>query len=153
MENMLTAGRRALLARLSTITVESGYLTNAGANVKGGWFNEVVTDRGAAFPMIVVQKAKGAPPKAGPHAIKVFSGFNVIGAVSAPINDYEDAIEALEHDLLRCLTNTEGVVPGWLPRGITGVTIGAPETFPPAEGMKSATVLIPVHLHTIIQAI
>lgn len=151
MDNMLTAGRLALITRLSSIVVDGGFLTNAGANVKSGWFNEVVAERSAVFPMIVVQKAKGAAPKAGPHAIKVFSGFNVIGAVNAPVNGYEDAIEALEHDLLRCLTSTEGVLPDWLPQGITGITIGAPETFPPADGLKSATVLIPVHLHTIIQ--
>lgn len=151
MINLLTAGRKALLARLSTISVSSGYLTAAGANTRSGWFNEVIKDRSVAFPLIVVQKAKGLPPAAGPHALKVFSGFNVIGAVQASLDDYDDAIEELEHDLIQCLMPTLAVLPDWLPRGISGITIGAPEIFPPAEGVTAATVLIPVHLHTIIQ--
>ncbi|WP_268797520.1 hypothetical protein [Pseudomonas huanghezhanensis] len=151
MINLLTAGRKALIERLSTISVSSGYLTQAGANTRSGWFNEVIKDRSVAFPLIVVQKAKGLAPVAGPHALKVFSGFNVVGAVQAGIDDYEDAVEALEHDLLQCLMPTQGVLPGWLPRGISGITVGAPEIFPPAEGVTAATVLIPVHLHTIIQ--
>ena len=151
MINLLTAGRKALIERLSTISVSSGYLTPAGANTRSGWFNEVIKDRSVAFPLIVVQKAKGLAPVAGPHALKVFSGFNIVGAVQAGTDDYEDAVEALEHDLLQCLMPTQGVLPGWLPRGISGITVGAPEIFPPSEGVTAATVLIPVHLHTIIQ--
>ncbi|MEQ7921144.1 hypothetical protein ABQX22_18245 [Xanthomonas sp. WHRI 1810A] len=151
MINLLTAGRQALIARLTTISVEQGYRTPAGANTRSGWFNEVIKDRSVAFPLIVVQKAKGLAPAAGPHALKLFSGFNVIGAVRAGLDDYEDAIEDLEHDLLQCLMPTLAVLPDWLPRGISGITIGAPEIYPPDEGVTAATVLIPVHLHTIIQ--
>jgi hypothetical protein len=151
MINLLTAGRKALIERLSQISVSNGYLTPAGANTQSGWFNEVIKDRSVSLPLIVVQKAKGLAPVAGPHALKVFSGFNVVGAVKAGLDDYEDAVEALEHDLLQCLMPTQGVLPSWLPRGISGITVGAPEIFPPAEGVTAATVLIPVHLHTIIQ--
>lgn len=151
MENLLSEGRKALTARLSSVLVSNGYSTNAGANIHTGWFNEVITHRSVAYPLIVLQKAKGLPPKPAPGAVRVYQGFNVVGAVDAPLNDYDDAIEALELDLLRCLMVSEGFVPSWLPRGITGITIGAPEHFPPAEGLKAATVIIPVHLHTIIQ--
>ena len=149
--NILTEGREALLTRLSTITVENGYKTLAGGNVRSGWFNEVIKTKSVGFPLIVVQKSRGQAPTPGPHAIKVFPGFNVVGAVDAGLDGYESAIEDLEHDLLRCLMPTLAVLPEWLPRGITGITIGAPEMFPPAEGLSAATILIPVHLHTIIQ--
>jgi hypothetical protein len=88
---------------------------------------------------------------AGPHALKIFAGFHVIGSVQAGLDNYEEAIEALEHDLLLCLMPTIGVLPAWLPRGVTGITVGASEHFPPGDGLTAATVLIPIHLHTIIQ--
>ena len=149
--NLLSAGRRALIERLSTISIDNGYRTPAGANVRSGWFNEVLKENNVGFPLIVVQKAKGMAPVAGPHALKIMQGFNVVGAVKAGLDDYEDAVEELEHDLLLCMMPTLAVLPDWLPRGITGITIGAPEAFPPADGVSAATVLIPVHLHTIIQ--
>ncbi len=149
--NLLSAGRKALIDRLSTISYANGYRTAAGANTRSGWFNEVLKENNVGFPLIVVQKAKGMAPVAGPHALKVMQGFNVIGAVKAGLDDYEDAVEDLEHDLLLCLMPTMGVLPDWLPRGITSITIGAPEAFPPGEGVSAATVLIPLHLHTIIQ--
>lgn len=151
MINLLSAGRKSLIARLATITVVNGYKTAAGANVRSGWFNEVLKERSVGFPLIVIQKGKGQPPKAGPHAVMMFSGFNVVGAVDAGLDDYEDAVEDLEHDLIRCLMPTLSVLPEWLPQGVNGITIGAPETYPPAEGLTAATILIPVHLHTIIQ--
>ncbi|WP_311968914.1 hypothetical protein [Pseudomonas baltica] len=151
MNNIITLGRRALIDRLTTIMPAAGYFTAAGANVRGGWFNEVLHEKGVAFPLIVVQKAKGLPPQPGPHAMKVFSGFNVVGAVNVDLDNYEDAAEEMEHDLLRCLMPQLANLPDWLPRGISGITVGAPESFPPAEGVRAASVLIPVHLHTIIQ--
>jgi hypothetical protein len=150
-QNLLSAARKALIDRLTTISVSNGYRTAAGPNTRSGWFNEVLKENNVGFPLIVVQKAKGMAPVAGPHALKVMQGFNVIGAVKAGLDGYEDAIEELEHDLILCLMPTIGVLPHWLPRGVTGITIGAPEAFPPAEGVSAATVLIPVHLHTIIQ--
>lgn len=151
MKNLITLGRRALIERLSTIVPAAGYFTAVGANVKSGWFNEVLQEKGVAFPLIVVQKAKGLAPQPGPHAMKIFSGFNVVGAVNVDLNDYEDASEELEHDLLRCLMPQIATLPDWLPKGISGITVGAPESFPPAEGVRAASVLIPVHLHIIIQ--
>lgn len=151
MTNMLTAGRRALIDRLSTISVAAGYSTQAGANVRSGWFNEILQDKNLTFPLIVVQKARSQQPKPGPKAVMVFPGYSIVGAVNAGLDGYEDAIEALEQDLIRCLLTREGVAPDWLPRGITNIAFGPPETFPPAEGVKAATILLPVHLHTIIQ--
>ncbi|MDT4813336.1 hypothetical protein FQZ97_463160 [compost metagenome] len=151
--NLLTAGRQALIARLQVITTTNGYLTNTGTNVRMGWFNEVLKSDGVGFPLIVVQKGRDLAPKPGPTALKAFNGFYVIGAVDAGLDDYEDALEEVAFDLLRVLTPSEGVPPDWLPRGLTNVTVGAAETFPPGNGERAASVLIPVHLHTIIDSI
>jgi hypothetical protein len=149
--NILTEGRKALISKLSTITVANGYRTAAGPNVKSGWFNEIIKAKDAAYPLIVVQKSRGQPPVAGPLALKVFTGFDVIGAVEAGLNDYEDVIEDLEHDLIQCLMPKMAEAPDWLPRGVPAISLGAPQHFPPADGLVAATVLIPVYLHTIIQ--
>ncbi|MCY1275490.1 hypothetical protein D9M68_303620 [compost metagenome] len=149
--NLLTAGRQALVRRLQSITSANGYLTNAGTNVRTGWFNEVLKSAGVAFPLIVLQKGRGKAPEAGPGALKLFNGFYVIGAVNVGLDEYEDALEELEQDLLRALVPIVGQRLGWVPRGVTGITVGAPESFPPGNGERAASVLIPVQLHTIIQ--
>jgi len=151
MENLLTQGRKALIARLSTITVANGYNTGAGANVRTGWFNEQLDARDVAFPLIAVQKAKGLSPVSAPHGMKLFPGFNVVGAVDAGLNDYESAIEDLELDLLRCISPMLDGRVEWLPRGIPVIALAAPETYPPSNGTKAAAVVVPVYLTTIIQ--
>lgn len=152
-KNPLSLGRKALAQHLMTVTVDKGSITNAGHNVKTGWFNEVIKSDQVGFPLIVVQKAKDLPPLKGPtgHISKV--GFYVIGAVNVGLDNYDDALDDLQLDLQRALITPEGQPVPWLPRkaGITGITIGAPEQFPPGNGEVAATVLIPVHLHTVIE--
>jgi hypothetical protein len=151
MSNILTQVRKALLARLETISTANGYQTNVGNSVKSGWFNEIVKDGSVpGFGLLVVQKAKAMPPESGPGALKMRPGFHVIGAVNAGLNDYEEAIEALEFDLLQCLCPTTGVMPEWLPKGAPNLLVGAPEPFPPGDGLKAATVLIPVHIIAVV---
>lgn len=149
--NLLTDARAALVARLQTITVANGYRTNAGNNVRQGWFNEVLQSADMSFPVIVLQKAKGLDPVSGPGALKVYPGFSVVGAVSAGLDSYDDAIDDLELDLLRCLVPNFGLPLGWTPRGISGITVGSAEQFPPGSGERTASVLVPVHLHAIIR--
>lgn len=151
--NILSAVRKALIARLETITPGNGYLTSVGANVRSGWFNEVIKDQAIGAGMIVVQKGRGLPPKGGPAALRMMPGFLVIGAIQASLDDYEDAIEALELDLLRCLTPTEGVPPDWLPPGATAVAVGPPEPAPPGDGLDAAAVAIPINITTFIESI
>lgn len=150
--NLLSEGRRALKARLGTIIPGAGYRTHAGTNVKSGWFNEVINASTCAYPLIVVQKGKDLDPKHGANGIRKHSGFNVIGAVNAGLDHYEDALDDLELDLLECLMPMEGVPVEWLPRGIPKLVIGAPLQVPPGEGVSAATVVIPIYLHVIIQA-
>lgn len=149
--NLLTDARASLVERLQTITVANGYLTNAGHNVLQGWFNEVLKSTVVAFPLIVVQKAPSEAPEPGPGAIKTFPGFSVIGAVKVGLDNYESALEDIEVDLIRCLMPDIGQRLTWTPRGISGVTVGAPEQWPPGEGEPSARVIVPFHMHAIIR--
>ena len=150
--NILTEARRALVARLETITVANGYRTNAGQNVKTGWFAEVLQSEAVGFPLICVQKGKALDPEPGPYAVKASPGFSVVGAVSAGLDSYDDALDDLELDLLECLIPPgQGRFPKWVPRGITGMNIGASEQFPPGNGEAAASVLVPVHLSIIVE--
>mgnify|MGYP000847433661 CR=1 FL=1 len=148
--NILTQARLALVARLQTITVANGYRTNAGTNVRTGWFSEVLEAAGVGFPLICVQKAAGLQPVAGPGAIRAAPGFSVVGAVDAGLDDYDSAIEDLQLDLLQCLLPEHGKFLRWAPPGVVSTELGAPEEFPPGNGTQVASVLVPVHLHTII---
>lgn len=151
--NPLSLGRKALVQRLGSVTVANGYRTNAGHRVRSGWFNEVLKSDEVGFPLIVVQKAKDLAPKRGPEGHISQVGFYVIGAVNAGLDEYEDALDDLQVDLQRALVTPEGQAVKWLPfrSGITRITVGAPEQFPPGNGELAASVLIPVHLHTVIE--
>lgn len=150
MTNPLSEGRQALVQRLQTITQANGYLTDAGLNVRTGWFNEILQRGQVGFPLIVVQKAKDLDPVPGPRALKIAAGFYVVGAVDVGLTDYEDALDDLELDLLRCLRPEQGRPLPWAPAGVQNLTLGPPEQFPPGNGERAASVLIPVHLHTFI---
>ncbi|WP_341304725.1 hypothetical protein [Pseudomonas sp. TMP25] len=150
--NRLTEARKALVNRLSVITPANGYLTAAGSNVRTGWFNEVIASNQQGFPLIVLQRAKGRPVDQGAGAVKVYPGFNVIGAVDAGLDGYDDALDDLELDLIKCLMPAAGQFLEWATGiGVTGITLGAAEHFPPGNGERAASVLIPVHLHTVIR--
>lgn len=152
--NILTQVRTALIARLETITTANGYLTNIGGQVKSGWFNEIVkADQVPEGGLIVVQRAKGLAPQVGPAALKMHPGFSVVGAVRAGLSDYESAIEDVEFDLLRCLCPSMGEPPNWLPKMSPNLSVGAPEPFPPGDGLLAATVLIPVHIISVVDRI
>jgi hypothetical protein len=154
MSNIITQVRQALLARLGTILTSNGYRTNIGGAVKAGWFNEIAKPGSVpATGMVVVQRGKGKEPKGGGNALRTYTGFSVIGAISAGLEGYEDAIEDIELDLLQCLTPTEGVFPEWLPKLAPNLTVGSPEPVPPGEGLSAATVLIPIHIITIVDSI
>jgi hypothetical protein len=151
--NILTEARLALVARLQTITVANGYRTNAGTNVRTGWFNEVLASGDVGFPLLCVQKSSGLDPESGPGALKAFPGFSVIGAVDAGLDDYDDALDDIELDIIQCLIPPgQGRFPKWVPTGVTGMKIGASDHFAPGNGEPAASVLVPIHLHTLIEA-
>jgi len=144
--NILTEARLALVARLQTITVANGYRTNAGQNVRTGWFSEVLESAGAGFPMICLQKAKGGDPQEGPGIITMSPAYYVIGAVDAGLDDYDGALEDIELDLIRCLITGAGRPVEWMPRGTSAVSLATSEHFPPGNGERTASVLVPVRL-------
>ncbi|WP_395564321.1 hypothetical protein [Pseudomonas aeruginosa] len=152
--NVLTVGRRALLARLQTISPANGYRTDAGTRVLSGWFNELIKECRQGFPLIVVQPAKEQPPEHLDAGVRFHRGFDVVGAVQGGYDHYEEALEDLQLDLLACLMPApKGHFLRWLPRdcGITGLTLGAPEPYPPGDAVAAAVIRIPVYLKTIIE--
>lgn len=150
--NLLTEGRQALLQRLQTITPGNGYRTAAGNNVRSGWLNELLQREHCGFPLIVLQHGKGgSAPRAGAGAIRLDQGFNVIGAVDVGLESYQDALDDLQLDLLQALLPGAGRPLDWAPPGISGLTLGAPEAFPPGDGQRAACILIPLQLHPIIR--
>lgn len=144
--NILTEARLALVARLQTITVANGYRTNAGQNVKTGWFSEVLESDSTTFPLICLQKAKGGDPVEGPGVIMLAPAFYVIGAVNAGVDDYDAALEDIELDLIRCLITGKGRPVEWMPRGTASVSISTSEHYPPGNGESSASVMVPIQL-------
>lgn len=152
MNNIITQVRRALVGRVGTISQANGYRTNIGGAVRAGWFNEIVKSADVlGTGLVVIQRGKGRDPRGGPNGLISPTGFSVIGAVNAGLQGYEEAIEDIELDLLQCLVPQEGARLAWLPRGAGGVQVGAPEPFPPGDGLPAATVLIPIHISTIIE--
>jgi hypothetical protein len=151
--NLLTEARKALVRQLESVTPANDFRTSAGLNVRSGWFSEIIETVKSGFPMIVIQRNDAKPPEAAPAAMKVFPGFHVIGAVDAGLEAYEDALDDLEEDLVRCLAPSHGTAAPWLPQGVPGITQGAPRRFPPGNGNKTATVVIPIYLTTFIDTI
>ncbi|MFG5863638.1 hypothetical protein [Metapseudomonas sp. CR1201] len=151
--NPLTRARKAIEARIQTVTLANGSRTDIGTNLCIGWLSEILGTKGLPSALSVIQMASGLPPQKGPHALKVFKGFYVIGLASVGLDNYQDMLDDMELDLLESLVPPDSQPCKWLPRssGFSGITIGAPEHFPPGSGQKYAGVLIPVHVHTIIQ--
>lgn len=144
--NQITAARKALEARLGTISPAAGYLTAAGANVRTGWVNEVLKEADVSFPLIIVQPAKAATDSVSNGiATRVPLAFNVVGAVQAG-TDFEEAIDSLTCDLVRCLCPVPGAGVGWRSAEMGGVTLSAPEQAPPGDGLSAACVLLVVEL-------
>lgn len=151
MSNILTAVRRALIARLETITIENGYRTNIGLNVKTGWLNEVLDQRAIPAQFALVQKAPNKQPARGPDGLINPVGFFLMGLVKSAGDNYEDQLDDMELDLLEAFMPTPGVLPRYFPKGISGIEPGAAEQFPPGKGQSHAGVLIPIHIKTIIE--
>ncbi|WP_374979244.1 hypothetical protein PSGK_21100 [Pseudomonas solani] len=151
--NFLTATRKALIDRLGTIQTRGGYFTDAGFNVRSGWLNEELRSDTVGYPLIVVQRYRGRQPDANGPGIKLHRGFLVVGAVPHDLPDYEEALEDLELDLLRCLMPEHGRRTSWLPPEAPTLMLGAPEPGPPTEAASVATVIIPVYPLTLIDPV
>lgn len=151
MSNLIAEARKALIARLQTITSANGYTTEAGSNVLTGWLNELLKTDDLSFPLIAVQQAKGSPPNPSAGTVVLNSNFDVIGAVDAGLDGYEDALDDLQLDLLHALIQPQGRPLDWMPKGVTGVTLGAVELYPPANGERASLVRLPVSLKIMLR--
>ena len=151
MSNILTGVRQALIAKVQGITTDNGFNTNIGFQVKTGWLNEVLDEEGLPEQFALIQRAPNRPPERGPAAIKAYPGFFVIGLVKCDLNAYEDALDAMELDICQALLPASGVFPQGFPTGVTGLSLGASEPFPPGKGQRYAGILVPIHITTIIQ--
>lgn len=151
MSNILTSVRQALIRRVEQITVDAGFLTNIGQQVRTGWLNEVLTDKDLPQQFVLIQKAPNRPPEKKPGALRMHVGYFVIGLARTDVELYQDSLEAMELDVSQAFVTEEGVFPKWLPKGATGVSVGASDPFPPGNGQPYAGVIVPVHITTIIQ--
>lgn len=151
MSNILTAVRKALIVRLETITIENGYRTNIGLNVKTGWLNEVLDQKTIPAQFSLVQKAPNKQPSRGPEGLLNPVGFFLMGLVKSTGDDYEALLDDMEIDLLEAFMPSVGVLPRYFPKGVSGIEPGAAEQFPPGKGQSHAGVLIPIHIKTIIE--
>lgn len=149
--NILTQSRLSLIARIQQITQANGYRTDIGFDVRTGWLNELLQQDKLPAKFALVQRAKNNPPERGPGSLKAQPGFFVIGLASVDLIAYEDAIDDMEIDICQALMPPLGHFPAWCPKGVTGLTLGAPEQFPPGNGQRHAGVLVPVHFTTHIQ--
>ena len=99
--NELTDLRNKLLETLGSIQTASGFYTSAGNNVRTGWFDEVIQSEQASSPVIVVQRGKNGIPQMDAGELVLRIGYLIVGAVNVGLDDYESALDDLEHDIKR----------------------------------------------------
>ncbi|QRY79640.1 hypothetical protein JVX91_00565 [Pseudomonas sp. PDNC002] len=151
MSNILTSVRQALIQRVQQITVANGCLTNLGQEVRTGWLNEVLTEKGLPQQFVLLQKAPNRPPEKKVAALRMHVGYFLIGLVRIDVELYQQALEEMELDISQAFVTEEGVFPRWLPKGATGITVGSSDPFPPGNGQPYAGVIVPIHITTIVQ--
>lgn len=149
--NQLADLRSALTNQLRSIQAGSGYSTSAGNSVLTGWFNEIVDDQTATFPLIVVQRGKNAPPEIISGELVINTGYFIVGAVDAGLDDYDSALDDLELDLWRALHLRGMRKAPWAPAGVSSMSFGEPQHVAPGDGTRAASILIPVNFKIIIQ--
>lgn len=149
--NQLTTLRSALENQLRSIQPASGYNTTAGYSVLTGWFNEIVDDRTAIFPLVVVQRGKNGAPEISAGEIVLNIGYYIVGAVDAGLDGYDAALDELEMDIWRALHLRGMRKAPWAPAGVISMTFGEPQHVAPGDGTKAASVLVPVNFKVIIQ--
>lgn len=149
--NQLTDLRYALENQLKSIQPSNGYNTSSGNSVLTGWFNEIVDERTATFPLIVIQRGKNGPPEISAGELTLNTGYYIVGAVDAGLDEYDAALDEIEIDIWRAL-NPRGMRRSpWAPAGVASMKFGEPQHIAPGDGTRAATILIPVNFKVIIQ--
>lgn len=150
--NLLSRLREALKDQLTNINTANGYRTNAGNNVRTGWFSEVIDAESASFPVIVIQRGKNGPPDTASGELVVSPGYYIIAAVDVGLDDYDDALDELEMDLWKAIKPESYRRVSWAPFGICQMQIGAPEHVAPGDGLKAASLVIPIQFKMIVSS-
>lgn len=147
--NELIDLRKKLQETLGSITTENGFYTNAGQNVRTGWFEEIINST-TTGPIIVIQRGKNAPPALSAGELVLQPGYLIIGAVNAGFTEYDNALADLEHDIYSALVKkgTRGIP--WAPFGAYQLTFGEPLDAPPGGGQSMASIAIPINFKIII---
>jgi hypothetical protein len=148
--NKLTALRTALLDALGAITQAEGFRTNAGHNVKSGWFEDIIQTRKESSPVIVVQRGKNAPPTIEAGELVLRPGYIIVGAVDAGLHNYDAELDNLEADIYSALIGRCTRVTPWAPYGTYKITFGEPLAAPPGGGHNWASLAIPVNFNVIL---
>lgn len=148
--NELTDLRSKLISALGAIQASNGFYTNAGNNVRTGWFDEIIQSEHTSSPVIVVQRGKNGIPQMDAGELVLRIGYLIVGAVSVGLDDYEAALDDLEHDIWSalCKRGTRNIP--WAPFGAYQLEFDEPLTAPPGGGTQWASLAIPVTFKIII---
>lgn len=149
--NQLTSLRESLIQQLSTINQAVGYRTNAGTNVRYGWFEEVIQTQKGSEPVIVVQRGKNGVPYTEAGELVLLPGYMIIAAVNAGLTGYDSALDDIEHDIYSALIQRGYKNIPWAPYGPHKITFDEPLHAPPGGGQNWASLAIPINFKTAIQ--
>lgn len=149
-QNPLTALREKLTAALQSIQQVNGFYTNAGLNVRGGWFEEIIQTEKASGPLIVIQRGRDETPIMDAGQLVLRPGYMLVAAVDAGFSGYEAALDDLEHDIYSALAQRGVRSVPWAAFKTYGMTFGEPLQAPPGGGTKWASLAIPINFKIII---
>ena len=146
--NPMNQADQALIDRLRTITPANGYLTDIGNRVRAGYLGALIDSEEAVFPLITIQPDECQPAKQDGFDFIAPLGRKVIGVADESAG--LDALNDIYCDLLRCLVTPGGLPNPWGRQGPYRVTFGAPQQFLADHEIPKGTVVVPLHLHVII---
>lgn len=149
-ENPLTQLRENLMEVLGTIRTENGHFTDAGLNVRSGWYQEVIQTEKHQGPLIVVQPGTDESPQLEAGQLILTPGHLIIAAVNAGFSGYESALDDLEHDIFSTLAQKSVRSVPWTTLRAYQMKFGDPLRAPPGGGTNWASLAIPVNFKIII---
>lgn len=151
MTNPITQLRTQLLDTLGQVTQANGFYTNAGLQVRSGWFEEIVQSEKHSGPLIIVQRGTDEAPSLEAGQLVLSPTYLIVGAVDSGFDDYQAALDDLEHDLYSMLARRSTRSVPWAGRLSTyRMTFGDPLQAPPGGGTRWASLAIPVTFKLII---
>ena len=148
--NPLTKLREKLIEALTGIQQDNGFYTNAGLNVRHGWFEDVIQTEAQTGPLIVIQRGKDEAPELDAGNLVLKPSYTVVAAVDAGFAGYQGALDDLEHDIYSALAQRGVRSVPWAALGTYAISFGEPVQAPPGGGTKWASLAIPANFKIII---